>query len=910
MGKIKKILENELVGGTQTTDVYPVTSVKAVYDEDNERLDHILNRRGVVNISTNYNADHIAEVLTLEQAINKVPMSDKVLGFTMTFLSSDGWKTYQFTGGSITDWNNIDKWKFIITSSDLKQTTGQSTTTPMSQKAITDEIRNINANTGIDEYPVFSEGKAYSVDDVVNYQGKLYQFTVDHAAGAWTGTDVKVHSLKKDIDDNIDRIDTDIDIYSDILQNTTNIFVFEKKYVSLNGEEKTTSLNLNCTDYLPISAFKNVLVYAYNYISGEVRLATFFDSNKSFLGASANGDNTYKEFSIEELAEGFEGAEYVRLSVRFDYDYGIYTTWKKQVEDDVKTTTNNIEGINTDIDNSRKADAVLLGRKLTSTNLIAEQNPRFIQDKYYSPSAGWTDRVGYACHVWVEVEPNTQYYCMGQAFEFDEEKNYLNKYHAQSGAAMASVTSFTTSENCKYLVLSYPNTPQFIQPGTEYTNGYWLSEVNGTQKNTITDEYLDIEEKVEEIINSSLNEDPIMTGCKMVQSHGTVIDFSNAEVVSNALIKNANIKMFSDNAKMCCGIKASTDSYIKIATDISSWNSLTLVMFCPYNTQILTTGEHSGYIRMYLNSQGGSGYGTWFNGRCHAGWNFITITKEDITQVVDTISNIYIKFEARGTVTTNAQFANLVLDSIIVDLKVKPTILINFDQLWHESQENGGYQKLFDNNIPATFFSKNYADMDEEDITYIKDFSNMYGWELASYSNVGSGNGIIERATSYATAKESCDATIADFVDTFNCNVVSFAATQAQCNEIGVNAILNSGYIGIRYGANHPMTYFNKETGGWVQHNDVASMTLQEHKDMLDKCIKYGLVWGWFTHGICADGETYMLTNDTQERGTSSGVQLSIFNGFIDYLKSKIDEGAIQAITFKEFYRQCGIKIR
>ena len=30
MGKIKKILENELVGGTQSTDVYPVTSTKAI----------------------------------------------------------------------------------------------------------------------------------------------------------------------------------------------------------------------------------------------------------------------------------------------------------------------------------------------------------------------------------------------------------------------------------------------------------------------------------------------------------------------------------------------------------------------------------------------------------------------------------------------------------------------------------------------------------------------------------------------------------------------------------------------------------------------------------------------------------------------------------------------------------------
>lgn len=46
MGKIKKILENELVGGTQATDVYPVTSTKAVYDENNERLDKILGGLG------------------------------------------------------------------------------------------------------------------------------------------------------------------------------------------------------------------------------------------------------------------------------------------------------------------------------------------------------------------------------------------------------------------------------------------------------------------------------------------------------------------------------------------------------------------------------------------------------------------------------------------------------------------------------------------------------------------------------------------------------------------------------------------------------------------------------------------------------------------------------------------------
>lgn len=42
MAKIKVLKDNELVGGTDNTSMYPVTSTKAVYDENNERLDSII----------------------------------------------------------------------------------------------------------------------------------------------------------------------------------------------------------------------------------------------------------------------------------------------------------------------------------------------------------------------------------------------------------------------------------------------------------------------------------------------------------------------------------------------------------------------------------------------------------------------------------------------------------------------------------------------------------------------------------------------------------------------------------------------------------------------------------------------------------------------------------------------------
>lgn len=56
MGKIKKILETDLVGGTQTTDVYPVTAFGAVYDENNNDLNKVfrgLNKiLSIGNVST------------------------------------------------------------------------------------------------------------------------------------------------------------------------------------------------------------------------------------------------------------------------------------------------------------------------------------------------------------------------------------------------------------------------------------------------------------------------------------------------------------------------------------------------------------------------------------------------------------------------------------------------------------------------------------------------------------------------------------------------------------------------------------------------------------------------------------------------------------------------------------------
>ena len=72
MGKIKKILENELVGGTERIDIYPVTSTKAVYDENNEKLDNVLNnlKNGIDNCVTLTSEQNITAAKTFSGGIS------------------------------------------------------------------------------------------------------------------------------------------------------------------------------------------------------------------------------------------------------------------------------------------------------------------------------------------------------------------------------------------------------------------------------------------------------------------------------------------------------------------------------------------------------------------------------------------------------------------------------------------------------------------------------------------------------------------------------------------------------------------------------------------------------------------------------------------------------------------------
>lgn len=93
----------------------------------------------------------------------------------------------------------VDNGVFQSIAAGVVQTIGNSETEVMSQKAVSSIV-------GLDTYPVFSDTKPYVKGDIVNYGGLLYEFTADHEAGAWIGTDARETSLREEIRDIGDKV--------------------------------------------------------------------------------------------------------------------------------------------------------------------------------------------------------------------------------------------------------------------------------------------------------------------------------------------------------------------------------------------------------------------------------------------------------------------------------------------------------------------------------------------------------------------------------------------------------------------------------------------------------------------------------------------------------------------------------
>lgn len=171
--------------------------------------------------------------------------------------------------------------------------------------------------------PTFSESDTYAAGDYVYYDGALYRFTADHAAGAWVGTDAKTVGIGEDV----------AGLKSALLDEDI-----------IRAEYHSTSVIMNSTIYsdgVIVGGAIGDNVYVFNVFAGDTVLVT--------------GGTVYGYYSTEPEKNGIPSTDGTRHIATLDRTLitmpsganylAVRHTVEPTVLDGSKTTTDRVDAI-------------------------------------------------------------------------------------------------------------------------------------------------------------------------------------------------------------------------------------------------------------------------------------------------------------------------------------------------------------------------------------------------------------------------------------------------------------------------------------------------------------------------------------------------------------------------------------
>lgn len=409
-------------------------------------------------------------------------------------------------------------------------------------------------------------------------------------------------------------------------------------------------------------------------------------------------------------------------------------------------------------------------------------------------------------------------------------------------------------------------------------------------------------------VKNELN-DPIKSKCKMIESYQQIIPMDNLKSVANGdptcdVFDDTNTYFSNKSKRITCTKVDGASKYLTWINlsnyNVTNWDSITIVVYVPYASYDYQ-GLNGARLVGYVNGNPGRGLIN-FTGRVKWGWNFIKFRKlnkapspyNDLTYDLGQLTGINFVIEPRDTVPVGNK-CSFIIDSIIIDLKMKPCVLLNFDFVSNETLANNGFNLLFSKNLKATMFSQNFGNFLTEHKNMYDKMVNEYDWELGCYGGANGNNSIIRSETNKVSDKTKDLASLLDeYYSVYSINPVSYACSQAVLDPKIEKAVLNNNFKMIRAVPNFVMTYFDKNCS-LISHIDYTYMTYEDIKNLIDDTIKYGDCLPLFTHSIRDDDSDPALEK----------IPYSIMEQVCNYLKTKVDTGEIEVLTYSEFYNRC-----
>lgn len=261
--------------------------------------------------------------------------------------------------------------------------------------------------------PAFSAAQAYSAGDSVTYNGTLYTFTADHAAGAWIGTDAATvpGGVMGEVADLRSALRTIDDVIALIDSVSLPFNIAGVGYINSNGASSTGDGTGKCTDYIPIGIFTKLAYKNCGFTGSSTFYTATYNANKEPLRKIRCASNQESIGYLTDLVELTveSGEEYVRFSTFADTTtYGEFEVYG--VSNPLLTKINEFDDAIDELDAEIETIKETIGGWTTVINTTEE-----------SPTQGYWSEI--ANHVLSRTDDSTTYYTLENPLDISSLKD-------------------------------------------------------------------------------------------------------------------------------------------------------------------------------------------------------------------------------------------------------------------------------------------------------------------------------------------------------------------------------------------------------------------------------------------------------------------------------------------------------
>ena len=391
-------------------------------------------------------------------------------------------------------------------------------------------------------------------------------------------------------------------------------------------------------------------------------------------------------------------------------------------------------------------------------------------------------------------------------------------------------------------------------------------------------------------------ESAIKKKCGLITKTGRVFTADMLTITgTNTNVKNDNSTVFSQTAKRITATADAATVKLSLGGDYA-FDTVTVVFYLPYNSY-KSDSPTALDLRIYANATTNTPIVSASN--CCWGWNYLKIPRNKMglgsSLVISSVDMVFKKTSG----TTETEFGEIVVDSIILDMEMKPTFILDFDQVWQKSIDNGAYDYCRTNNIPYTVHTWQYANRDSAILEEMRK-AMLNGCEFSYYGGVTNEN-YMTNVTSYSDAIAECTLMENDIIPYTHKRFLTYGCGAHLMNQYLRESLEASGVKAIRgRWIQNPVGYFS-EHSTWLPYSIEISYGNSDRNAMTDhiyEAITHGSCVVAFTHGVCNNDESVVGVS-------SSAIRLDDFKYLIDQLVNWRDQGKIQLCTMEQFVNQC-----